>query len=236
MLIRRLFSSVDPKETLRFSSLKWWSPANPLHTFSDLRIKYIMNQVHLSNLNGLKVLDVGCGGGLMCERLAQQGADVTGVDPTENAIQIAQSHLPDDLKDKVKYVLGEVTDINDKFDLILSSEVIEHVNDPEEFLIEIVNRLKPRGDLFLSTLNKTFESWFCGILWAEHILGTIDPGTHTWSKFIPPEVLKKSCEKNKLEVWDVQGWVLDPINVKAYFADYTRIGYLMHCRKPKDIQ
>jgi len=170
----------------------------------------------------------------MCERLAQLGADVTGVDPTENAIQIARSHLPENLKGKVKYLLGEVADIKDKFDLILSSEVIEHVNEPEEFLKELVNRLNSRGDLFLSTLNKTFESWFCGILIAEHILGTIDPGTHTWSKFIPPDVLKKSCENNKLEVWDIQGWVLDPIQVKAHFADYTRIGYLMHCRKPKD--
>lgn len=236
MLIKRFFTSIDPKETLHFSKYAWWNPSNPLHSFSDLRMVYIKNQIHQSSLNGFKVLDVGCGGGLMCERFAELGAEVVGIDPTENAIKTAQSHLPDHIKGKVTYVLGEIADVKDNFDLILASEVIEHVNHQEVFVKDLVRCLKPRGDLFLSTLNKTFESWFAGIVFAEYVLGIIETGAHTWRKFISPEDLKKICEKNNLEVWDIQGWFLDPVQAKAYFANYTRIGYLMHCRKQKNIQ
>lgn len=232
--LKRLISSVDPKEKLIFSTYKWWSHSNPLHAFSDLRMLYILRQLKRKDLKDLRVLDVGCGGGLMTERLAELGANVTGVDPTEQAIQIARNHLPSQYKDQVQYINGEITDVNDTFDLILASEVIEHVNNQDRFVGEIAKRLRKNGDLVLSTLNKTFESWFFGILITEYLLGVIEPETHTWEKFVEPDVLIRFCMNHGIQFLNLQGWVLDPVRVQASFSEYSRIGYLMHCRNSQE--
>jgi ubiquinone biosynthesis O-methyltransferase len=224
-------SSIDPKEKEVFSSYSWWHHSNPLHPLSSLRIEYILRELYRNELKGLKILDVGCGGGLMTERFAELGANVTGIDPTDRAIEIAKRHLPNSLFDKVTYLNADISEINDIFDLVLASEVIEHVNDQNQFMAEVSKRVKKEGDLFLSTVNKTFDAWFAGIIVTEKILNTIDEGTHNYDKFVEPEVLSKMCLDNGLITKNTQGWIYNPLTNNVSFTYYSRIGYMMHCKK-----
>lgn len=233
MNLLRRFSNVDPAETLKFSLYKWWSPRNALHPFSDLRIQYIKNRLGLQTFSGLNILDIGCGGGLMTERFARLGGNVTGIDPTDEAIITAKNHLPSVLKGKVKYLQCEVSEITEKYDIVIASEVIEHVNDPKKFVSEIAEKVSENGSIFITTVSRTSESWILGILISEYVLGIVEPGTHQWEKFINPDELRLMCQDNGLEVMDRQGWVLNPVNFKASFTDYEKIGYLFHCLKSK---
>ena len=231
-LIRRL-STVDPSESVKFAQYKWWNPRTALHPFSDIRIEYMKNRLGLKSFNGLRILDIGCGGGIMTERLARLGGQVTGIDPSQEAIDVAEAHLPRVLRSRVQYQNCEVTDVKDTFDVVIASEVIEHVTDPRQFVSEVTEKVADNGSLFMTTVSRTMESWVLGIVVSEYVLGIVEPGTHQWEKFVNPEELTEMCRDAGIEVMDRQGWILNPVSFKASFTNYEKLGYLFHCLKNK---
>ena len=228
MRLRRLFTTVDPKETLRFAEYKWWSSSNVLHPFSDLRVQFIKEQTSSNTLNGFEILDVGCGGGLLTERMARLGGRVVAIDPTTEAIEVAKSHLPKYLTDRVAYQNCDLTSVSQSFDIVVASEVIEHVSDSKLFITQLSEKIKPGGHLFLTSVSKTWEAWFLGIFVSEQILRIVEPGTHQWEKFINPSDLIKDCEASQLQFIHKKGWFVDLLKYQTFFTDYDRLGYLLH--------
>lgn len=231
-LVQRFASTVDPAEMQRFAVYKWWNPNNVLHPFSDLRAEYIKTRLQVQNFKGLRILDVGCGGGIMSERLGRLGASIVGIDPSQEAINVASLHLPKVLKENVEYRNCELSAVDEKFDVVLASEVIEHVTDPQVFLNDLSGKVKDNGAVFLTTVSKTPESWLLGIVASEYVLKIVDPGTHQWEKFISPEDLTRMCNLSGLEVHHSNGWFVDFLKFRAFFTSYSRLGYLFHCTKP----
>jgi polyprenyldihydroxybenzoate methyltransferase / 3-demethylubiquinol 3-O-methyltransferase len=231
MKLFRLFSTVDPAETSRFASYDWWSQKNVLHPFSDLRVEFMQTSLKKTRFSGLSLLDVGCGGGIMSERLGRLGGSVLGIDPTSEAISVAQDHLPHSLSSKVRYLNCELDQVPETFDVVLASEVIEHVVDPERFLTDAASRVKENGSLFITTVNRTPEAWLLGIILSEYVLRIVEPGTHQWEKFIAPEEVARIGKKAGLHMQSCKGWFLDYFRFKAFFTDCDRLGYLMHFTK-----
>ena len=228
----RRFSTVDPKETTRFSTYKWWNPKNALHPFTDVRVSYLKKMLNLKEVKpfeNMRILDIGCGGGLISERLGRLGGRVLGIDPTPEAIEVAKAHLPPYLRSRVEYENIELSQVNGTFDLVIASEVIEHVLNPGQFLKDISERAE--SNVFISTVNRTPEAYWVGIWAAENVLGIVEPGTHDFSKFLTPEELKNYCQEANLEVVDLKGWFLDYLRFKAFEVDTLRIGYMAHCTK-----
>jgi polyprenyldihydroxybenzoate methyltransferase / 3-demethylubiquinol 3-O-methyltransferase len=229
-LLRRI-STIDPSETFKFSQYKWWNEKNALHPFADLRIEYIKKRLGVSNFSGLKILDIGCGGGIMTERLGRLGGEVLGIDPSQEAINTALDHLPSNLKSRVSFKNCEIPEVDGKYDIVLASEVIEHVNDPQQFLKDLSEKVNDSGSVFITTVSRNIESWVLGILISEYVLGIVEPGTHKWEKFINPEELSSFCKASGLEIADQQGWILNLCSFKASFTSHERLGYLAHCLK-----
>jgi 2-polyprenyl-6-hydroxyphenyl methylase / 3-demethylubiquinone-9 3-methyltransferase len=199
-------SSLDPAEVEKFSKMaaEWWNPAGKfgvLHKFNPVRLAYIKEQVCArlgldpmlrEPFKGLRFLDIGCGGGLLCEPMARLGASVVGVDPSEKNIKTASVHAAEQ-ELEIDYRAGTAEDLaaaGEKFDVILNMEVIEHVANPQAFTATCVNLMKPSGLMFVATLNRTMKSFALAIVGAEYILGWLPKGTHEWEKFIKPDELK----------------------------------------------
>lgn len=199
-------TSLDPAEVEKFSRLaaEWWNPAGKfgvLHKFNPVRLAYIKEQVcaRLSldpmdrePFKGLRFLDIGCGGGLLCEPMARLGASVVGVDPSEKNIKTATVHARE-MELEIDYRTGTAEDLaeaGETFNVILNMEVIEHVSNPANFTSTCVKLLKPRGLMFVATLNRTLKSFALAIVGAEYVLGWLPRGTHQWEKFIKPQELK----------------------------------------------
>ncbi len=211
-------TSVNKKEIDKFSKManEWWDPEGkfkPLHKFNPTRIKYIkeniINNFKLKNklrpLSGINILDIGCGGGLLCEPMSRMGANVTGIDASDKNIKIAKLHSKKN-KLKINYLCSspEKLKITKKFDVILNMEIVEHVEDIDFFLKSCSKLLKKNGLMFIATINKTLKSYIFAIVGAEYILRWLPIGTHEWEKFVKPEDLKKILMKydlclNKLE-------------------------------------
>jgi 2-polyprenyl-6-hydroxyphenyl methylase/3-demethylubiquinone-9 3-methyltransferase len=198
--------SLDPAEVEKFSKLaaEWWNPAGKfgvLHKFNPVRLAFIREQVtaRLARdpllerpFEGLRLLDIGCGGGLLCEPMARLGARVVGVDPSEKNIKTAMVHAKEQGLD-IDYRTGTAEDLaaaGERFDLILNMEVIEHVNDPGTFAATCCSMLKPRGLMFVATLNRTLKSFGLAIIGAEYVLGWLPRGTHQWEKFVTPAEIR----------------------------------------------
>ncbi|KAM6910061.1 ubiquinone biosynthesis O-methyltransferase, mitochondrial [Xenentodon cancila] len=251
-------STVDPNEVRRFQLLanKWWDEQGEfaaLHAMNDLRVPFVRDNllnVHRARhpgkpLAGLRILDVGCGGGLLTEPLGRLGASVLGIDPVEDSISIAQlhsSHDPD-LHDQVSYracTLEEMSEEEEEkqeeqlaaqFDAIVASEVVEHLADLETFAISCNHVLKPGGSVFITTINKTNLSYVLGILVAEQLLRIVPRGTHDWEKFISPVELERLLESNGFSVQSVQGMLYNPISGAWSWSDSTSINYALHAVK-----
>ena len=211
-------TSVNKKEIDKFSKIanEWWDPDGkfkPLHKFNPIRIKYIkeniINNFKLKNkskpLSGIKILDIGCGGGLLSEPMSRMGANVTGIDASDKNIKIAKLHSKKN-KLKINYLCSspEKLKIEKKFDVILNMEIVEHVEDIDFFLKSCSKLLKKNGLMFVATINKTLKSYVFAIVGAEYVLRWLPIGTHEWEKFVKPEDLKKILMKydlsqNKLE-------------------------------------
>jgi 2-polyprenyl-6-hydroxyphenyl methylase/3-demethylubiquinone-9 3-methyltransferase len=199
------------KETEIFSSLAntWWDETGPfkaLHAMNPVRIKYILNhiQTHFAEHIQLRVLDIGCGGGLICEPLARLGYTVTGVDQSNNAIEIATHHAQDQGLN-IHYQCCDVNNLKETFDVVLLLEVLEHVDTPTALLKAASERLNPNGLLFFSTLNRTAFSYIAGIKLAEIVLKWAPKGTHQWSKFLRPSEIVLPLQALDISTLDIKG-------------------------------
>ena len=216
--------TINRDEILHFAkdSSAWWDeggPFKPLHRLNPVRLGYIKDQIcghydldklSLKPLLDLKILDIGCGGGLVCEPMARMGAKVTGIDADTNGINIARTHAEkSDLS--IQYICGAADNLEEKFDVVLALEVIEHTNNPAQFIKICTERLKPNGLLILSTLNRTPKSFALGIVAAEYVLRWVPRGTHHWSKFQKPSEIVRHARNNKLDASDVTGLIFNPL-------------------------
>lgn len=225
----------------------WWDPNGPfqiLHTLTPLRLRWIKNQLCTAfsrsfedplALQGLRILDIGCGGGLLCEPLARMGALVTGIDPVSENIETARHHgtlsgLP------IVYHHTDIESFASKsselsFDVALGLEVIEHTENPAAFIAASGTCLRPGGLLLLSTLNKTFQSWALGIFLAERILKWVPPGTHAWSAFITPSDLAGYLKRAALTPGEIQGLSFSLLTQTWHLSSDTAINYFISARK-----
>nr|XP_018902345.1 PREDICTED: ubiquinone biosynthesis O-methyltransferase, mitochondrial isoform X1 [Bemisia tabaci] len=246
-------STVDKKEVDHHNKLKdeWWDPTGKmkgLHAMNALRVPFIKNGLANSgaisadaaktreSLKGLKILDVGCGGGLLSEPLSIIGADVTGLEPSAELINIATSHAAQNsLTKNIRYISCTIEDhIKDHaevYDAVVASEVVEHVVNPDLFIKSCVAALKPGGSIFVTTLNKTYLSWLCGIIIAENVLNIVPKGTHSYDKFIPPHQLQQMLEKNHCRTVQTVGTFYNVLTNSWSIVPYKGFCYALHAVK-----
>ncbi len=217
-------SSVNQREIEHFAAdaARWWDvdgPFKPLHRLNPVRMQYIKERIcahygldykSLNALSDLSVIDVGCGGGLVCEPMARMGADVTGIDADAVAISVATSHAEENGLD-IDYLNKAAEDVQEQFDVVLALEIIEHVNDPQDFVAMCSRFLKPGGIIIFSTLNQTPKSFAFGIVAAEYLLQWVPRGTHNWKKFVKPATLARMMRAGGLAPEDTCGLVFNPI-------------------------
>ena len=240
-------SSLDPAEVEKFSKIaaQWWNPTGKfgvLHVFNPVRLAYIKEQVcarfGLDPLierpfEGLRFLDIGCGGGLLCEPMARLGAEVVGVDPSDKNIKTASVHASEQGL-VIDYRVGVAEDLNEageKFDVILNMEVIEHVAMPQNFTKNCVGMMKPGGLMFVATLNRTLKSFALAIVGAEYVLRWLPKGTHEWEKFIKPEELRGWLLNNGAVVKAETGVVYHPIGREWKRAKDMDVNYMLVVQK-----
>ena len=233
-------SSVNKKEIEKFSKMaaEWWDPEGkfkPLHKFNPIRIKYIKDNIIYSfklkskekPLQKINILDIGCGGGLLSEPMARLGANVTGIDASDKNIKIAKLHAKKNKLNINYFCLSpEKLKTNNKFDVILNMEIIEHVEDINFFLKSCSKLLKKNGLMFVATLNKTLKSYIFAIIGAEYVLKWLPIGTHDWEKFVKPEDLKDILSKNNLEIEKIDGMNFNIFKDEWSISKDTSINYI----------
>ena len=233
-------NTINKKEIEKFSKIaeEWWNPEGkfkPLHKFNPIRISYIKENIiktfkinqKKTPLKNIKILDIGCGGGLLSEPMCRLGADITAIDASEKNINVAKLHSKKNNL-KIKYICTspEKLKIKDKFDVILNMEIVEHVEDVNFFLKSCSNLLKKNGIMFVATLNKTLKSYIFAIVGAEYILRWLPIGTHEWEKFIKPKELISLLKKNHLSVERVDGMKFNILTDKWNVSDDKSINYI----------
>ena len=233
-------NTINKKEIEKFSIIaeEWWNPEGkfkPLHKFNPIRISYIKeNIIRTFQLNAkkdplknIKILDVGCGGGLLSEPMCRLGADVTGIDASDKNINVAKLHSKKNNL-KIKYICSspEKLNIKDKFDVILNMEIVEHVEDVNFFLKSCSNLLKKNGIMFVATLNKTLKSYLFAIIGAEYILRWLPIGTHEWEKFLKPEELISILKNNNFKLDRLDGMKLNILTDKWSISNDKSVNYI----------
>ncbi|MFL2723843.1 MAG: bifunctional 2-polyprenyl-6-hydroxyphenol methylase/3-demethylubiquinol 3-O-methyltransferase UbiG [Gammaproteobacteria bacterium] len=228
--------NIDQNEVNKFAEIaeKWWDPTGdfkPLHVINPLRANYIDKK---SPINGLKVLDVGCGGGLLAEALDAKGAKVTAIDVTDANIEVAKLHAKK-MQVDINYKLITAEDLAKKesksYDVVSCLEVIEHVPDPGQLIKACADLLKPGGQMFLSTLNRNPRSFVTAIVGAEYIFNILPKGTHEWSKFIKPSELEKFMRDAGIKLIESKGMFYNPIFHSANLNNDLGVNYMMHGSK-----
>lgn len=225
-------SNYSKEEVDKFNDLAhdWWNldgSFRTLHHINPTRVDYIKKFVGLSNK---RILDLGCGGGILSEALAKEGGIVTGLDLAHNSIEVAKLHLYESNLN-INYQCVDVGDYSgDKFDVISCMEMLEHVPDPEYIIANCVKNLATDGYLFLSTLNRTFKSYFLGILMAEYVMNLIPKGTHDYKKFIKPSELRVILNKYNLDIVDIKGIMYNPYKKTAAIANNIDVNYIVCCK------
>lgn len=222
-------ASANPEELSKFKAVadRWWDPhgpMKPLHHMNTARITYLQQQTAIA---GQRWLDVGCGGGLLCESLAELAADVTGIDPCAELIEVARRHA--DGTYLIDYQNQELHQHPQQpiYDCISCMELLEHVDQPEELLQLCRPLLKPGGSLFLSTLNRNWKSFALGIVAAEYILGLVPRGTHRYQQFIKPSELQRWLKNSGFELTDIRGMRYDPISGSCDLTDDVSVNYIV---------
>ena len=238
-------NTINKKEIEKFSKMasEWWNPEGkfkPLHKFNPIRIKYIKDsaakhfKIKSNNkpLKNLNILDIGCGGGLLSEPMNKLGACVTGIDASKTNINIAKIHSKKN-KLKINYICSspENLKINQKFDIILNMEIVEHVEDVNFFINKSSQFLKKDGLMYVATLNKTLKSYLFAIIGAEYILRWLPIGTHEWDKFIEPSKLIEYGKRNSLKLEKLDGMVFNPIIDKWNISKDNSVNYIIQFKK-----
>ena len=234
-------TTVDKIEVEKFSKLAkdWWNPNGkfkPLHLFNPARIKFIkeklishfkLNPDSEKPLKGLKILDIGCGGGLLCEPLNRLGANITGIDASKKNIEVAKLHSKE-MNLNINYIRcsPEKLNLENEFDVILNMEVIEHISNVNLFIKNCSKLIKKKGIMFVATLNKNLKSYIFGIVGAEYILRWLPIGSHDWDKFLTPQDLKDIvCNNNFLDDETV-GMKFNLLSKKWSVSDDTSVNYI----------
>jgi 2-polyprenyl-6-hydroxyphenyl methylase/3-demethylubiquinone-9 3-methyltransferase len=235
-------TTVDANEVAKFSRLsaEWWDPKGkmaPLHKINPLRLTYIRdaaarkferNVRSLNCLLGLRILDIGCGAGLLCEPLTRLGAQLIGVDPSASNIAAAKLHADKGhLSIDYRCTTVEEMDVRERFDIVLAMEVVEHVSDVGIFLSRCAAMLKPGGMMVVSTLSRTWKSFALAIVGAEYILRWLPRGTHQWEKFITPDELAKYLLDNRLVISEQAGVVYSPFTDRWSLSSDTDVNYMV---------
>ena len=238
-------TTINREEIQKFSDLadEWWDvngKFKPLHMFNPIRIEYITEKIkqefNLINRNNgflkdLKILDIGCGGGLISEPLARLGGEVTGIDASEKNIKVAKLHSKKNNLN-INYLNKSPEQLNDseKFDIVLNLEIVEHVENVDLYIKSCSNLLKKNGIMFTATLNRTIVSYIKAIVGAEYILRWLPIGTHDWNKFIKPEELEKKLSSANFSTIDVKGLEFNPLFSKWKKSDNLSVNYII-CSK-----
>ena len=235
-------TTINKEEIQKFSNLaeEWWDVKGkfkPLHMFNPIRIQYISERIKeyfkltdkdKNYLNGLKILDIGCGGGLISEPMARLGATVTGIDASEKNIKVASVHSKkSNLNINYQHKSPEQLTNYESYDIILNLEIVEHVNDVNLYLETCHKLLKKGGLMFTATLNRTLTSYIKAIIGAEYILRWLPIGTHDWNKFIKPEELEKKLVDLKFNIIDIKGLEFNPFNSKWKKSNNISVNYII---------
>jgi len=226
--------NVDPAEIARFSELAhhWWDPASdfkPLHDINPLRLDYIDR---CAGLNGKTVLDVGCGGGILAESMAQRGAQVTGIDLSDKALKVAQLHvLESGVALDYRHTSAEdfARERPQHYDIVTCMELLEHVPDPASTVRACATLAKAGGHVFFSTINRNLKSYLFAVVGAEYVLRMLPRGTHRYEKFVKPSELGGFCRQGGLDVREVIGMTYNPLTDRYALGTDTSVNYLMHC-------
>jgi 2-polyprenyl-6-hydroxyphenyl methylase/3-demethylubiquinone-9 3-methyltransferase len=233
-------NTINKKEIEKFSKIaeEWWNPDGkfkPLHKFNPIRISYLKENIiktfkldqKKAPLKNIKILDIGCGGGLLSEPMCRLGAEVTGIDASKKNIEVAKLHSKKNNL-KINYICTspEKLKVKNKYDVILNMEIVEHVEDVNFFLKSCSNLLKKDGIMFVATLNKTLKSYVFAIVGAEYILRWLPIGTHEWEKFLKPEELISILKKNNFSLEKVDGMKFNILTDKWSISKDKSINYI----------
>lgn len=236
-------TTIDADEVARFSAMadEWWDPTGkfrPLHKFNPIRLGYIRDRLcahfdrdprSLTPLDGLTLLDVGCGGGLLSEPLARMGAIVTGIDASEKNIGTARAHAArSDVE--IDYRCSTAEDLmaaGETFDIVLSLEVVEHVADVDLFLDSCAALVRDGGAMILATLNRTPKAFMFGIVGAEYVMRWLPRGTHDWKKFVRPSELSRGLRRNGVDVSDISGLSFNPLSDEWRVSGDVSVNYIL---------
>ena len=225
--------NVDPAEIAKFSELahRWWDPGSefkPLHDINPLRLDYIDG---LAGLRDKAVLDIGCGGGILAESMAQRGAQVTGIDLADQPLKVAQLHLLES-GNRVDYrnVAAEdlARELPRHFDIVTCMELLEHVPEPASTVSACAALVKPGGHVFFATINRNPKSYLFAVIGAEYVLRLLPRGTHSYAKFIKPSELAAHCRHAGLEVSQVIGMTYNPLTRIYALGPDTGVNYIVH--------
>lgn len=239
--------SINEQEIKQFESVSehWWDeegPFKPLHQITPYRIRFIretlektlkLDTTNSMPLKGLKILDIGCGGGLLCEPLARLGAEVTGLDPSFKNIETARKHSTEKKLNCTYFdqTIESFTGKEEAFDVVLCMDVIEHVNDPASFLDHCIKPLKKGGFFFLSTLNKTLKAYLLGIVAAEYVLQMVPRGTHDWDKFIAPADVGMMLQEKGVSPFLTRGLHYNPLSGEWSIGGDRDVNYFLAAQK-----
>ena len=250
MTVKRRTTSVDESEVERFSryGADWWDPRGPmaaLHKFNPVRLGYIRDKAaerfgrdpkKLDCLKGLRMLDIGCGGGILSEPLARLGALMVGADPSKENIAVAGAHAQESgvTVDYRATTAEELAAAGELFDVVLAMEVVEHVVDVKAFVATCASMVKPGGLMIAATLNRTLKSFALAIVGAEYVLRWLPRGTHQWDKFVTPDELELAFERGGLRVTGERGVVYNPFADRWQLSSDMDVNYMLVAERPKE--
>ena len=229
--------NADPHEIQKFSDLahRWWDPTSefrPLHDINPLRLEWINARALLS---GRKVIDIGCGGGILAESMARKGADVTGIDLSEKALKVADLHsLESGVQVRYQLIAAEDMAAQEagQYDVVTCMEMLEHVPDPASIVRAAATLVKPGGHVFFSTLNRNPKAYLYAVVGAEYLLRMLPKGTHDYAKFITPAELSQFVRQAGLQLDGMKGLGYNPLTKMYSLNDDTSVNYMVACSRP----